>query len=181
MVLILLALAFLPLAANAAIWDGTADVSWYIDGETEFIITTAEQLAGLAQLVNSGEDMSDKIIKLGDDIMLNDTTGWQGWADNPPGNEWMAIGGGNFFMGIYPENPKIGRIGVQTTNNTIILENLPPNAKIELYNLQGKRIYSTTSHLKIEVQTKGIYDKNRGADDIEDSGDVMYFSIVSAD
>ncbi|GBU23421.1 hypothetical protein R83H12_00032 [Fibrobacteria bacterium R8-3-H12] len=60
------------------------------------------------------------------------------------------------------ENPRIGKIGVQTTANAILLENLPANAKVEVYNLQGKRIYSTTSHsplatsLNIKVQT-GVY------------------------
>ena len=35
-------------------WDGTADTSWYTDHktDTEYHFTTAEQLAGLAQLVN---------------------------------------------------------------------------------------------------------------------------------
>ncbi|GBU26475.1 hypothetical protein R83H12_03173 [Fibrobacteria bacterium R8-3-H12] len=59
------------------------------------------------------------------------------------------------------ENPRIGRIGVQTTPNSIQLSNLPPNAKVEVYNLQGKRIYSAYPEnpkiLKIGVQTKGIY------------------------
>jgi hypothetical protein len=55
-----------------------------------------------------------------------------------------------------------GPITVQTTSNSIILENLPNNAKVEVYNLQGKQVYSTTSHsptshLKIGVQAKGIY------------------------
>ncbi|GBU24889.1 hypothetical protein R83H12_01524 [Fibrobacteria bacterium R8-3-H12] len=58
------------------------------------------------------------------------------------------------------ENPRIGRIGVQTTANSILLSNLPPNAKVEVYNLQGKRIYSSHSGnsqiLKILVQT-GVY------------------------
>ena len=66
---------------------------------------------------------------------------------------------------IFPnrENRIIGAIGVQTKGNQIILQNLPPNAKVEVYNLQGKQVYSTTSHfplatpLKIEVQTKGMY------------------------
>ena len=35
-------------------WDGTADTSWYNDTDTEFVITTAEQLAGLAELVDNG-------------------------------------------------------------------------------------------------------------------------------
>jgi len=47
------------------------------------------------------------------------------------------------------------------TSNSIIIENLPNNAKVEIYNLQGKHIYSSHSEnsqiLKIQVQTKGIY------------------------
>jgi endoglucanase len=54
-----------------------------------------------------------------------------------------------------------GQIQVKTTSNSIVLENLPSNAKIEAYNLQGKRIYSANSEnsqiLQILVQTKGIY------------------------
>jgi len=67
-------------------------------------------------------------------------------------------------------------IRVQATSNSILLENLPQNTKIELYNLQGKRLYSAhheNNHpadvrqressvgasqiLTIGVQTKGIY------------------------
>ena len=35
-------------------WDGSADTNWYTEhkSDTEYQITTAEQLAGLAQLVN---------------------------------------------------------------------------------------------------------------------------------
>jgi hypothetical protein len=55
----------------------------------------------------------------------------------------------------------IGNIRVQAIDNTIVLENLPANAKIEIYNLQGKRIYSAYPEnpqiLRILVQTKGIY------------------------
>jgi len=45
--------------------------------------------------------------------------------------------------------------------NTIVFENLPNNIKIEVYNLQGQRVYSGYSEnnqtLRIPVQTKGIY------------------------
>jgi len=45
--------------------------------------------------------------------------------------------------------------------NAITLESLPSNTKIEVYNLQGKLIYSGYSEksqiLKIPVQTKGMY------------------------
>ena len=46
------------------IWDGTADTSWYNDTDTEFILTSAEQLAGLAELVDGGNTFENKTIKL---------------------------------------------------------------------------------------------------------------------
>jgi hypothetical protein len=54
-----------------------------------------------------------------------------------------------------------GSIRVQATANAIVLENLPKNAKVEVYSLQGKLVYSTYPEnpqiLRIGVQTKGIY------------------------
>jgi hypothetical protein len=54
-----------------------------------------------------------------------------------------------------------GSIRAYTSGGNIILENLPPNAKIQIYSLQGKRIYSANHAnpqiLKIPVQTKGVY------------------------
>ena len=54
-----LVMALVPMTAFAEgtsvdNWDGTADTSWYTDHktDTEYHFTTAEQLAGLAQLVN---------------------------------------------------------------------------------------------------------------------------------
>jgi hypothetical protein len=57
-----------------------------------------------------------------------------------------------------------GNIRAYTNAGNIILENLPANAKIEIYNLQGQRIYvsvralrATPQQERIEVQTKGFY------------------------
>jgi hypothetical protein len=55
-----------------------------------------------------------------------------------------------------------GQTIIQATSNAILLENLPQNAKVQIYNLQGRRIYSNNNHenpliLKIMVQTKGLY------------------------
>ncbi|MDR2595388.1 MAG: CotH kinase family protein [Fibromonadaceae bacterium] len=51
-------------------------------------------------------------------------------------------------------------IRAQAIGNTVVLENLPSNTKIEMYSLQGKRVYSTNSGnsetLRIQLQT-GIY------------------------
>ena len=94
--LLILALCFtlLPTAAFAEdstdAWDGTADISWYTDHETdtEYRFTTAEQLAGLAQLVNdktASVSFEGKTIYLDKDLDLS-------------GTQWTPIGNGDNFV-----------------------------------------------------------------------------------
>lgn len=80
--------------AAPAIWNGTADVSWYESSAQAYNLTTAEQLAGLAKLVNQGtSSFEGKTITLGMDIYLNDTTGAGSgtWASIPR-TQWTPIG-----------------------------------------------------------------------------------------
>ena len=100
--LLILALCFtlLPTAAFAAdstdAWDGTADISWYTDHETdtEYRFTTAEQLAGMAKLINDDTaNFKDKTIYLENDLDLG-------------GHEWISIGDGantdvGSFQGVF--------------------------------------------------------------------------------
>lgn len=73
----------------AAAWDGTVDTSWYNENQSTFTITTAEQLAGLAKLVNdSYKDFDEKTIKLAADLNLN----------NLP---WTPIGYTRTFCGTF--------------------------------------------------------------------------------
>ncbi|MCL1946626.1 MAG: hypothetical protein FWF51_05670 [Chitinivibrionia bacterium] len=94
----------------------TPDVSWYDESKTEFTITTAEQLSGLAKLSNDGNYFSGKTIKLGANIMLNDTTNWKNWANNAPKNKWLPIkrfkgdfnGNGYVISGVYVNSDETG-------------------------------------------------------------------------
>ncbi len=52
-------------------WDGDPDTGWYLESRNEFTLTTAGQLAGLAELVNSGVTFAGKTVKLGLNIDLN--------------------------------------------------------------------------------------------------------------
>ena len=54
-------------------WEGTAKTDWYNNTDTEFTLTTAEQLAGLGVLVDGGNDFFGKTIKLGANIDLGGT------------------------------------------------------------------------------------------------------------
>ena len=93
-----LVMALVPMTAFAAetmdTWDGTADTSWYDEEKTEFYLQTAEQLAGMAKLVN--DDMAnfkDKTVYLENDLDLG-------------GHEWISIGdgantAGGSFQGVF--------------------------------------------------------------------------------
>ena len=89
-----LVMALVPMTAFAEgtsvdNWDGTADTSWYTDHktDTEYHFTTAEQLAGLAQLVNdktASVSFEGKTIYLDNDLDLS-------------GYQWTPIGNGSNF------------------------------------------------------------------------------------
>lgn len=53
-------------------WDGqSSDIAWYTPEESEFILTNANELNGLSELVNAGNTFSGKTIKMARDINLN--------------------------------------------------------------------------------------------------------------
>ena len=63
-------------------WNGKADISWYDKNKNEFVITTAEQLAGLT-LKDATFDFDNKTIKLGANIVLNaDYSNYESWGTN---------------------------------------------------------------------------------------------------
>ncbi len=69
-------------------WDGTADISWYNDVDTEFTLTTAEQLSGLALLTGTKDQFEGKTIILGKNINLK----LQDGAKSAFGNSFAPIG-----------------------------------------------------------------------------------------
>ncbi len=77
-------------------WSGTA-ANGFASGSGQksdpYLIDTPEQLAYLAQSVNAGNDYSGKYLKLTSDLLLNDLTDYQNWAQQQPAHEWIPIGG----------------------------------------------------------------------------------------
>jgi len=58
-----------------------------------YIITTKKHLENFSKLVTEGNDFKNIAIKLGANIMLNDTADWKNWEKTPPTNSWNPIGG----------------------------------------------------------------------------------------
>ena len=126
--LLILALCFtlLPTAAFAEgtsvdNWDGTADTSWYTSAPdaSEYHISTAEQLAGLAQLVNDKATpvlFGGKTIYLDNDLDLS-------------GSQWTPIGDGSnqgrFFAGTFNgQHHKIMNLYHHSTGDDLIRNGL---------------------------------------------------------
>ena len=70
------------------VWDGTANTSWYDGEETEFHISTPEELAGLAKQIQSGKTMKGQTFYLDSDIILNDVSDYENWDTTAPANNW---------------------------------------------------------------------------------------------
>lgn len=86
-------------SADTGIWDGSADTAWYTADTTltAYHISTAEQLAGLAQLVNSGTTFSTSVtIYLDNDLYLNDLSDFANWQTTAPTNKWTSIGSSSY-------------------------------------------------------------------------------------
>lgn len=88
--------------AASKVWNGKADTEWF-EGDLDYYeISTAEQLAGLAKLVNEGYSMSGVTIALTDDIYLNKTSNFAKWDKKAPKNQWTMIGSKEHtFRGIF--------------------------------------------------------------------------------
>ena len=104
---------FTAVKSTADVWDGTSDTTWYNETDTEFTLTSAEQLAGFRDLVDGGNTFAGKVVKLGADIDLklykdvvvknedgSTTTTQELVSFDPIGNGYVH-NGGKAFMGTF--------------------------------------------------------------------------------
>lgn len=121
-------------------WDGTSDVSWYNYTDTEFHLTTAEQLAGLAEIVNGGNTMAGRKIYLDADLDL-------------AGHEWRSIGIGSnhslFFGGTFDgQNHYITNLTSKSSaDRQGLFGVLSDGALVQNLNVLNADIYSANDHL----------------------------------
>lgn len=78
--------AFGSVCRAQTVWDGSADITWYSGTQTQYDISTPEQLAGVARLVNDHTTtFAGVTLNLTADLWLN--------ADNDSVRNWTPIGG----------------------------------------------------------------------------------------
>ncbi|MBQ4137716.1 MAG: hypothetical protein IJD67_06355 [Clostridia bacterium] len=83
--------------STADVWDGTVDLTWYNDTDTEFMLSSAEELAGLAKLVDNGNTFEGKTIKLNSNIDLySEDAGGNRISFDPIGYGYNTVFKGTF-------------------------------------------------------------------------------------
>ena len=149
--------------AGADAEDGI-DTSWYTNDTTvsTFYISTAEQLAGLAKLVNDGTTtFSDKKIQLTADIKLNNDdvpTGGNLWTPigkNPKRFEGTFDGNGHTVSGLYIKDTAVikglfGKVSNATIKNLIVTGSVTVPSKANIGGIVGNASNST-------IQNCGFY------------------------
>ena len=127
-------------------WDGeSVDTDWYDDVQTVFDISTPEELAGLAELVNGGETFSGKTITLQDNIDLG-------------GEAWTPIGtDANPFTGTFDGNGKTvsGVTATEETKSHIGLFGVLDSANVDDLTIRGAKITAFTYGGALAGKTKG--------------------------
>ena len=121
-----LVMTFVPMAAFAEgtsvdNWDGTADTSWYTSAPdaSEYHISTAEQLAGLAQLVN---DKATPVLFGGKTIYLDNDLDLSGCQWTPIGN---GSNFGRYFAGTFDgQYHKITNLHHHSTGDELVRNGL---------------------------------------------------------
>lgn len=98
------------LSAPTENWSDHADTSWYDSGSSEFTLTFASELAGLAKLVNSGTDFSGKTVKLGADIDLL-AYQWTPIGNSSKSFQGIFNGNGKTIRGLYVNTGYAGLFG----------------------------------------------------------------------
>ena len=164
-----LVMALVPITAFAAetmdTWDGTADTNWYDENETEFHLKTAEQLAGMAKLVNDDTAyFKDKTVYLDNDLDLG-------------GHEWISIGDGantnvGSFQGVFDGQSHViynlySHEGTQSENQS---NNLLRNGLFgSIYNATVKNLGIENADIVIPMKDGSTYGKGILVDWMTDS------------
>lgn len=116
-------ISVLAVQGDATVWSGDVDDEWFDTTEQEFVISTAEELAGFANLVNAGNTFKGKTVKLGDSIDL------MGAPWEPIGYSGVAFQGtfdgqGNTIYNLFVDKADANYVGLFGNTNTGAIKNL---------------------------------------------------------
>ncbi len=80
---------------------GKGDITWYTGDKTEYVITTAEELLGFAELRLNNVSFDNVTIKLGNDITLNEGNSFEIRERGKKNTAWKLLASDNEFLGVF--------------------------------------------------------------------------------
>ncbi len=178
---------------SADTWDGTADTTWYDPANplTEYEITTAEQLAGLSELVDGGNNFAGKTVKLGKDLDL------AGLPFNPIGHSSNGKsfngtfdGQGHTISNMYEQSDLsawqyegeyyglFAYTNGATIKNVTIADAYISSGRNEAAGVVGNAVNTTFSDITISNTTLIAYNNSAGGVAAECYGDCSFTNIT---
>lgn len=158
-------------------WDGTIDTAWYNDSSNEFVLASAEEFAGFANLVNGGNTFAGKTIRLANNFDLTN-------------KEWTPIGGydaSKVFSGTFDgQGHTISNMTITKTDNAsaklrLALFSNITNATIQNLTVKDSTITAQSSNARASVLVMTANTSNTienitvdGAAVVATSGDTAY-------
>ncbi len=154
------------LKENHTAWNGGVSVSFSAGNGTEkqpYQITSAQDLALLADQVNKGNNFKDKYFVMTADISLNETGNYNDWEETPPENKWITIGAKGYpFSGKFNGNGyTISGMYIDGYGNDLgLFGEIPEEAVVENVNICDFSIKN--SYASLQTCIGGIIATNQG-------------------
>ena len=126
------------------------DTSWYNNKDTEFVLSDAADLYGLALLSQETDQFTDETIKLNKDIVIPNTGNSEEWSQTVPEFEWIGVGTADFpFAGMFDgQMHTIRGIYMNTSNrNTGLFNAITSTTTLCNFSLNNTYIYCTANNM----------------------------------
>jgi len=128
-----------------------ADESWYNETDSKFVISSADELYGLVDLVKKGTDFTGKVIVLGNDITINDGTVSK-WKEDSfkKLRKWTPIGTIEYpFTGIFDgDGHTISGIYVDSSDDGVGLFGYTAKGSV-IKNLRLEESYISSTAIRV--------------------------------
>ncbi len=106
--------------STASKYSGTPDTAWFTGDKTEYTLTTADQLVGFQELRSETCDFEGVTIKLGVDVILNDSTVEQFSQGGEGVHSWRQLNSAWLFKGTFDgQGHVISGLYMQLTANAV--------------------------------------------------------------
>lgn len=155
-----------------SVWNKNENTLWYNEEKSVFKINNAEELAGLAKLVNSGNDFKNKVILLNSDIDLG------GHAWTPIGTSGKGVSKNNeyYFSGVFNgQGHQINNLHI-VAEHTKIGEHISSEESYYNAGIFGQTLDATIKNVKINNVTIVNGMMNEGVRSLQGTGALVGYA-----